>query len=52
MNQEEIIAQTKNYVQQSSPGDQAHDWWHIYHVHRLALRLSEKRKKLSFMWWN
>jgi uncharacterized protein len=45
MNAADIINKTDSYVKasiKSSPGDSAHDWWHIDRVRRLALKISEK----------
>ncbi|MCG6189036.1 HD domain-containing protein [Maribellus maritimus] len=40
--QKNIITQTANYVQSISEKDSSgHDWWHIYRVYNLALKISE-----------
>ncbi len=42
MMQTDIIEKTKQYVKQELNQDSSHDWWHIYRVHALAVKLAEK----------
>lgn len=41
--QKEILFQTEKYIKQHFEGEgSGHDWWHIYRVRNLALKISEQ----------
>ena len=43
MDQAFIVEKTKDYVQRSLSGEASgHDWWHIYRVWRLALKIAHE----------
>ena len=45
MNQQSIIDAAERHIQEASKGDSSgHDWWHIYRVWRMAVRLAEAEK--------
>ncbi|HET9850533.1 MAG TPA: HD domain-containing protein [Candidatus Saccharimonadales bacterium] len=45
MNKKQIIAKTKDYVEQKFASDSSgHDWWHIYRVWRLAKHIAAQEK--------
>jgi uncharacterized protein len=40
--QKEVVFQTKEYVEQYFKDESSgHDWWHIFRVHKLALKISK-----------
>ena len=50
MEKRDIIKITSEYIKKSSYNESSgHDWWHIYRVHNLALKINEKEQKNSYV---
>ncbi len=48
MDKESIIKQTEEYVRSKLQGDSSgHDWWHIYRVWKMALKLAKEEKDVD-----
>lgn len=48
--QKEVLLQTEKYVKQHFEGEgSGHDWWHIYRVRNLALKISDHEKGNLFI---
>lgn len=42
MNEQECIRKTVNYIQEKFNGESSgHDWWHVYRVWKMSIRLAE-----------
>ena len=49
-NDKEIIAKTKNYVQETLSGEgSGHDWWHVYRVWKIAQTVGKKEEANMFV---
>lgn len=50
MEAQEILKITSEYIKKAMYAESSgHDWWHIYRVHNLALKINEKENKNPFV---
>jgi len=50
MNTQEILKITSEYIKKAMYDESSgHDWWHIYRVHNLALKINENENKNTFV---
>ena len=50
MNTQEILKITSEYIKKAMYDESSgHDWWHIYRVHNLALKINETENKNPFI---